>query len=360
MHLLRRAAAAGSRPVLFAALLAAFALISTSQAQNTDIITPDRDINSVQTGGSSSDGSLTAAVFDTSMLAGFSLSAIPSTSLKRPGSGTCRQARCTAGSCQRCWESCGSCVSPEYKYGCPGATDWALTFDDGPSDATPALLDTLRNLGVRATFCMLGANAASHADTVRRIYAEGHLVCSHSYSHPHLMSLSTESVIAEVVQTARTIAGIIGVRPKYFRPPYGEVDERVRAVLLLTGHVPLLWNMDTQDYNIVRRNQDTSRITQSFSTALAAGISSDNPNSDRGFISLQHDTFLQSVARETDIVGVLRGAGHSVLTVAQCLGDATPYLSADNFAVQIAGNHGADRGLAPMTTASVVIGRSFA
>jgi peptidoglycan-N-acetylglucosamine deacetylase len=61
----------------------------------------------------------------------------------------------------------------------------AMTFDDGPHPVlTPRLLDILKTRGIKATFFLIGQNAAEYPDIVRRIAAEGHEISNHSWSHP--------------------------------------------------------------------------------------------------------------------------------------------------------------------------------
>ena len=57
----------------------------------------------------------------------------------------------------------------------------AITFDDGPSVCTPALLDGLKERGVKATFFLVGENVETYPDIVKRIYEEGHLIGNHTY-----------------------------------------------------------------------------------------------------------------------------------------------------------------------------------
>ena len=65
----------------------------------------------------------------------------------------------------------------------------AITFDDGPSNYTATLLAGLKELGAKATFFMQGWRAEMFPSTVRRVYAEGHQIASHTYDHPELTSL---------------------------------------------------------------------------------------------------------------------------------------------------------------------------
>jgi len=218
-------------------------------------------------------------------------------------------------------------------YGCPGNKVWALTFDDGPSKFTPHLLDILKAKGIKAMFMMMGGNAVQHPDIVKRVWAEGHEIGSHTWSHPHLMSLTNEQIIAEVKSTEDVIANLTGgYRPRYFRPPYGEADARVKAILAAHHLQPLLWNMDTTDYATIGAKKDPKAIFEAFQKALTQDTQL-NPFKNPGFISLQHDIFIQSIDQENDVIDMLTKNGFSLQTVPQCLNDPTPYKNLQESAV---------------------------
>lgn len=80
-----------------------------------------------------------------------------------------------------------------------GAKELVLTFDDGPwPGTTPKVLDALKRECVRATFFLLGRNAAAHPQLARRILSDGHTVGHHSYSHPLLNRMSVPKAEAEI------------------------------------------------------------------------------------------------------------------------------------------------------------------
>ncbi|HET9607586.1 MAG TPA: polysaccharide deacetylase family protein [Nitrospira sp.] len=99
----------------------------------------------------------------------------------------------------------------------------ALTFDDGPSEVyTPKILEILAQESVKATFFVIGSNAALRPDLVRRIYAEGHDIGNHTFTHPNISLLSPGQLKLELTGTQRTIESIVGVRTNLFRPPYAQ------------------------------------------------------------------------------------------------------------------------------------------
>ncbi|KAJ1332319.1 hypothetical protein BSLG_008624 [Batrachochytrium salamandrivorans] len=131
---------------------------------------------------------------------------------------------------------------------CPGAKDWGLTYDDGPSALTPQVLDVLKDLNVKATFFVVGWQVLQFQDILLRAYQEGHQIALHSWSHQNLPSISMDAAIAEVVFCAKVVAEVLGVTPTYFRPPYGANSESTREMLKKLGMYSTMWNVDSDDW----------------------------------------------------------------------------------------------------------------
>ncbi|MBG6137183.1 polysaccharide deacetylase family protein [Longispora fulva] len=149
----------------------------------------------------------------------------------------------------------------------------ALTFDDGPSpDWTPQVLDLLRQRKVRATFCLLGSQAQAHPDLVRRIVADGHAVCNHTWKHDYLADWTPEAVRADLSATSaaiRAAAGDPALPIRYFRAPYAGwgVSPAVAAELGMTA---LAWTMDPRDWDGSGAEAITARLrAQAYPTAVA-------------------------------------------------------------------------------------------
>ncbi|MER6133825.1 polysaccharide deacetylase family protein [Streptomyces sp. NPDC001815] len=124
-----------------------------------------------------------------------------------------------------------------------------LTFDDGPSGSTPALLSALTQNGLRATMFNQGQYAAANPSQVRAQVSAGMWVGNHSYTHPHLPQLNQSQIDSEISRTQQAIAAAGGGTPKLFRPPYGETNSTVKAVEARYGLTEILWNVDSQDWN---------------------------------------------------------------------------------------------------------------
>lgn len=117
-----------------------------------------------------------------------------------------------------------------------------LTFDDGPSEWTPAILDLLREHNVKATFFVIGAHIEGNEGILLRADYEGHAIGNHSWSHPRLTAegLTSNTIWRELKDTSAKIAEVTGTWPAAWRAPYYATDGRVDAIardLGLTRHV---------------------------------------------------------------------------------------------------------------------------
>jgi peptidoglycan/xylan/chitin deacetylase (PgdA/CDA1 family) len=142
----------------------------------------------------------------------------------------------------------GTGATPAHAAACTGYV--ALTFDDGPSTThTPALLNALRQNGLRATMFNQGQYAAAYPAQVRAQVGAGMWVGNHSYTHPHLTQLGQAQIDSEISRTQQAIANAGGGTPNLFRPPYGETNTTVRTVAAKYGLTQVIWDVDSQDWN---------------------------------------------------------------------------------------------------------------
>lgn len=130
-----------------------------------------------------------------------------------------------------------------------GGSHVALTFDDGPDPAsTPAFLDLLDRLGVRATFFLLGSQLPGRAELAGRIVAEGHEVAVHGWRHrPHLLRAPWQ-VAADLSRACARIRSTAGVRPRFWRPPNGILTGAGLLAAHRHGLQPVLWTADGRDW----------------------------------------------------------------------------------------------------------------
>lgn len=118
-----------------------------------------------------------------------------------------------------------------------------FTFDDGPSEYTPQILDVLARHSAHATFFMVGSGAHEHPDLVKSVRAHGHTIGNHTWSHPQLTKKDDQSVVSEIDRTDEAVGGSTCVRP-----PYGATSRRVNDIIHLGGRSAVLWDVDTRDW----------------------------------------------------------------------------------------------------------------
>lgn len=100
---------------------------------------------------------------------------------------------------------------------CPDGK-WGLTYDDGPTEFSPALYDFLDQKKQKATFFMIGGQVVKFRDHAKRAFDAGHELAGHTWSHSYLTTLTNEQIVGELMWTARAIEEVTGKKPRYFRP----------------------------------------------------------------------------------------------------------------------------------------------
>ncbi|KAH3670336.1 hypothetical protein WICMUC_004832 [Wickerhamomyces mucosus] len=203
-----------------------------------------------------------------------------------------------------CSFDCYKCVEPDDILSCDKLSQ---TFDDGPSPATPKLLDHLTH---KTTFFTLGVNVVRYPEIYRRARDSGHLMGSHTYSHKFLPSLTNEEIIAQIEWSIWAQNATGNHIPKWWRPPYGGIDNRIRSISRQFGLQAVLWDYDSFDWQLLS-NQRTEQ--QVLDDARRWKSQSNNP---RGLI-LEHDGALQTVNVG---IGVNEILGSDQKKVSECVG----------------------------------------
>ncbi len=111
----------------------------------------------------------------------------------------------------------------------------ALTFDDGPSVWTEAILDRLQEHGGHATFFVLGCVVADRPETMRRILESGSEIGNHTFTHQYLTLLDDDRIRDEIKRTTAVIENVAGAPSTLWRAPYFNSDERVQAAVGALG-----------------------------------------------------------------------------------------------------------------------------
>lgn len=129
---------------------------------------------------------------------------------------------------------------------------FALTFDDGPGPDTPAVLDRLEALGVRATFFLVAERALAEPALVRRMVAAGHEIGLHGWTHRSAWTMAPWTAAADLLRGRRALEGLIGRPVRYVRPPWGHHNLVTWVLPRLVGMRRVLWTVAPDDWRADR------------------------------------------------------------------------------------------------------------
>ncbi|APR99321.1 polysaccharide deacetylase family protein [Pajaroellobacter abortibovis] len=176
-----------------------------------------------------------------------------------------------------------------------------FTFDDGPSpEITPAVLWLLAQHQVRATFFWIGRYLSGTTkrsrmvqEVARQVLAAGHLIGNHTYDHRYLPRLDRTQALAQIQDGAAAIEKTIGMRPIFFRPPYGALDEWTEQLVGSQGLEVVMWSIDVDDM----RQNDVDAMLRKFKNQLEFA---------RGGLILLHDVRPSTVQVLTGLLDWLK------------------------------------------------------
>ena len=173
----------------------------------------------------------------------------------------------------------------------------ALTFDDGPSKQTRKILATLAEYDGRATFFTVGERLDDYSETLKMIYDSGCQIGMHTYSHANLRKLSKSEILDEINKTNDLIYKYTGEYSHLVRPPYGAVNDKVKA----TVEQPMInWSIDTRDWESRDANSVYNEIMN---------------NVEDGDIILMHDLYSSTAEAVSRVVPELVAQGYQLCTV---------------------------------------------
>ena len=178
----------------------------------------------------------------------------------------------------------------------------ALTFDDGPSTATPRILDSLEQNGARATFFMVGNRMHSYPDTVKRMVSLGCEPASHTWDHTYLTRLSAEGIHQNLTRFDAELESIAGVRSRTMRPPGGYISSASKQALGSYGVPAIMWSIDTLDWK--------TRNAQKTIDCVLSQVKD-------GDIILMHDLYGTTADAAAVLIPELTNRGYQLVTVSE-------------------------------------------
>lgn len=210
----------------------------------------------------------------------------------------------------------------------------AFTFDDGPQAPaedleegyypyTMYILDKLEQLGMKATFFVVGTRALTYQNAIRRASGLGCEIGMHTYAHDQKYStLDNAAIKADMDKTKAAIAAS-GVTPTLFRPLGGSINSSQLEYIASMGYSTIGWSIDTLDYDGRPKTgdkfaQDSERNAkyESFVNAKVDLIMSQAKD---GEIILMHDIYMSSVDIFKRAADKLIAEGYELVTVSELL-----------------------------------------
>ena len=127
-----------------------------------------------------------------------------------------------------------------------------LTFDDGPNpDATPRILEILKEADAKATFFVLGKNVELYPDIAKNIIDNGHEIGEHSYEHLHAWKTGPLKTMRDLARGGRALQdwSLVTHGRISFRPPFGKVNLVTLLYVWLGRKKVVFWSIDPEDYD---------------------------------------------------------------------------------------------------------------
>lgn len=195
----------------------------------------------------------------------------------------------------------------------------ALTFDDGPDpNYTAQILDILAKYNAKATFFVIGEEAARYPELVKRQAREGHEIANHTYRHHFRDGHSPAVLKRELEKSEKIIKELTGYSPSLFRPIAGYYDEEIVDTAVSSGYNVILWSwhQETRDWS----RPGANKIVQNV-------VSDARP----GDVIIFHDAGgdrSQTVKALDSILKILSENGYKFVTVSELLYQANSFLPA--------------------------------
>ncbi|KAH7924384.1 carbohydrate esterase family 4 protein [Leucogyrophana mollusca] len=193
-----------------------------------------------------------------------------------------------------CWWTDTGCTTPKHAglaadiVSLPEPDSLGYGFDDGPNCSHNVFYDYLAQKNQKATFYYIGSNVMDFPLEAQRALADGHEICVHTWSHPYMTSLQNEQVFAEFwYGEMQAIKLVVGVTPTCWRPPFGDVDDRVRAFAQALGLRAILWQYDSNDWSEGSDGVTSAQIDANYQNLI--NLADNGTFSSAGTIMLTHE-----------------------------------------------------------------------
>lgn len=193
---------------------------------------------------------------------------------------------------------------PHLHYRLPVPKTLFLTFDDGPTDHTMAILEILQQYQAKATFFILGKRIAGHEEILQAIFKQGHAIGTHSYSHDSRRSLGRFQIAEDERICIEAIKKVLPQwQPEFVRPPYGQLSLFYLWYMRKQRQHIVLWSKDAKDY----QSNDVAEVRQCLGVL------------EGGDIILMHDEFAVTAKLLSSLLPEYKKQGYDFLSIVNSL-----------------------------------------
>ncbi|WWD15610.1 hypothetical protein CI109_100032 [Kwoniella shandongensis] len=230
-----------------------------------------------------------------------------------------------------CWWTHSQCTTPAADSGLkadivsvPEPETWGLGFDDGPNCSHNALYDYLRDQGQKATMFYIGSNVIDWPLQALRGIDDGHQLCVHTWSHQYMTSMTNEEAFAELYYTRKSIQTVAGVTPMCWRPPYGDVDNRIRLIAESLNLTNIVWSDDTEDWQVGTGGVTQDDVSKNYQ--LVIDKAGKGTYATHGPVVLNHEINNMTMAEFLTQYDKIKAGFKYVVPIAAAYNWTTPYV----------------------------------
>ncbi|HOL17145.1 MAG TPA: polysaccharide deacetylase family protein [Bacillota bacterium] len=181
----------------------------------------------------------------------------------------------------------------------------AVSFDASwGAERTQQILDTLKQYEIKTTFFLTGFWVEDYPEYVKLIVEEGHELGNHTFSHPHMNSLTPGQIREELEKLEQMLMEVAGVKPSLFRPPFGEYNNEVIRIASEMGYKSIQWSIDSLDWQNISKEEMINRVTS---------------RAHKGAIILFHNNGLHTADALPEIIEYFQKNGYQIVPISELI-----------------------------------------
>ncbi|KIK61470.1 carbohydrate esterase family 4 protein [Collybiopsis luxurians FD-317 M1] len=232
-----------------------------------------------------------------------------------------------------CWWTRSLCTTPKLAglppdvASVPEPDTMGYGFDDGPNCSHNAFYDYLKDQNQKATMFFIGSNVLDWPLEAMRAIDEGHEICAHTWSHHYMTGFSSPDAFAELYYSKCPIKLVLGVTVTCWRPPFGDVDDRIRAIAEGLGLRTIIWQYDSFDWEQATGNVTAQQVYQNYDNFIQRA--ENGTFSSGGSIMLTHELNNFTMQTAVSMYPQLKDAFKYVVPIGVALNKTQPYVESN-------------------------------